>query len=159
MRPVPVLIIIIILLIFAYLIRQDPTQTAEHEHEGEAHTERTAQTSSDTTISDAPVKMEDMVVGTGPSPKEGQRVVVHYTGMLTDGTPFDSSKDRGQPFEFTLGAGEVIRGWDEGVRTMKVGGKRKLTIPPSKAYGPAGVPPTIPPNATLVFVVELLGVK
>lgn len=159
MRPVPVLIVIGILLIFAYLIRQDPTQTAEHEHEGETRTEQSAQPSAAPAAPEAPLKMEDIVVGKGPSPKDGQKVVVHYTGTLTDGTKFDSSKDRGQPFEFTLGAGEVIRGWDEGVKTMKVGGKRKLTIPPSKAYGPAGRPPVIPPNATLVFEVELLDVK
>lgn len=161
MRPVPVLIVIGILLIFAYLIRQDPTQTAEHghEHEGETQTQQSAQSAATPAAPEAPLKIEDIVVGKGTSPKDGQRVVVHYTGTLTDGTKFDSSKDRGQPFEFTLGAGEVIRGWDEGVKTMKVGGKRKLTIPPSKAYGPTGAPPTIPPNATLVFEVELLAVK
>jgi FKBP-type peptidyl-prolyl cis-trans isomerase len=93
------------------------------------------------------------------APEAGQTVSVHYTGCLTDGTKFDSSVDRGQPFSFTLGRGEVIKGWDEGVAKMKVGDKAKLTIPPEKAYGDQGFPGAIPPNSTLVFEVELLGVS
>src|SRR5678809_145256 len=89
----------------------------------------------------------------------GQIAVVHYTGWLTDGTKFDSSKDRGQPFEFPIGQHRVIAGWDEGVATMKVGGKRKLTIPSELGYGARGAGNVIPPNATLVFDVELLGLK
>lgn len=100
----------------------------------------------------------DQVVGTGEVAKAGQTVSVHYTGWLENGTKFDSSVDRGQPFSFPLGAGRVIKGWDEGVQGMKVGGKRKLTIPANLGYGPRGAGGVIPPNATLVFHVELLGV-
>jgi FKBP-type peptidyl-prolyl cis-trans isomerase FkpA len=102
--------------------------------------------------------IEDLVTGEGAEAAAGQRVSVHYTGWLTDGTKFDSSKDRNEPFDFPLGAGHVIRGWDEGVQGMKVGGKRKLTIPPSMGYGVRGAAGVIPPNAVLVFEVELLGI-
>lgn len=106
------------------------------------------------------LKYEDIKVGTGPSPSPGQTVVVHYTGWLTDGTKFDSSVDRNEPFKFPIGQGQVIKGWDEGVMTMKVGGKRKLTIPPHLGYGAAGAGGgKIPPNATLVFDVQLLGLE
>lgn len=105
------------------------------------------------------LRYRDTVVGNGPSPRQGQRVSVHYTGWLTDGSKFDSSRDRGQPFTFSLGRGEVIKGWDEGVASMKIGGRRKLTIPSDLGYGPRGMPPVIPPNATLIFDVELLGVQ
>ena len=111
------------------------------------------------------MQMDDTVVGDGAEAKAGQRVKVHYTGWLYDptasnsrGKKFDSSKDRGQPFSFGLGGGEVIRGWDEGVQGMKVGGTRVLTIPPEMGYGARGAGGVIPPNATLVFEVELLGV-
>jgi FKBP-type peptidyl-prolyl cis-trans isomerase len=102
--------------------------------------------------------IEDIVVGDGAEAVAGQHVSVHYTGWLTDGRKFDSSKDRNDPFDFPLGAGHVIRGWDEGVQGMKVGGTRKLTIPPALGYGARGAGGVIPPNATLVFEVELLGV-
>ncbi len=107
---------------------------------------------------DSGLRYTDLVVGTGPSPRTGQTTVVHYTGTLTDGTKFDSSRDKGQPYSFALGTGSVIKGWDEGVATMKVGGRRKLVVPPVLGYGAAGQG-TIPPNATLVFDVELLDVK
>jgi peptidylprolyl isomerase len=105
------------------------------------------------------LKYIDEVVGTGESPKPGQMVTVHYTGTLENGTKFDSSVDRGQPFVFQIGVGRVIRGWDEGVMTMKVGGKRRLIIPSELGYGARGAGGVIPPNATLIFEVELLGVK
>ncbi len=101
----------------------------------------------------------DIKVGDGDTAKSGQTVTVHYTGWLTSGKKFDSSVDRGQPFKFALGAGQVIKGWDEGVAGMKVGGKRQLRIPPELGYGQRGAGGVIPPNATLIFDVELLGVK
>lgn len=102
--------------------------------------------------------IEDIKVGKGPAAKAGDRVSVHYTGRLLDGSKFDSSLDRGQPFQFTLGQGMVIKGWDEGVVGMKKGGKRKLTIPPDLAYGKRGSPPKIPPDSTLTFDIELLDI-
>ncbi len=105
------------------------------------------------------LQYEEIIVGTGAQPTAGQTVVVHYTGTLTDGKKFDSSVDRGQPFKFVLGRGMVIKGWDEGLSTMKVGGKRKLTIPPDLGYGARGAGGVIPPNATLVFDVELIAVQ
>jgi FKBP-type peptidyl-prolyl cis-trans isomerase len=105
------------------------------------------------------LQIEEKVAGTGAEAKTGKRVSVHYTGWLTDGTKFDSSLDRGKPFSFTIGARQVIAGWDQGVAGMKVGGKRKLTIPPDLGYGARGAGGgLIPPNATLVFEVELLEV-
>ena len=105
------------------------------------------------------LKQEDLVVGSGAEAVAGKTVSVHYTGKLTDGTKFDSSLDRGDPFSFRLGAGQVIKGWDQGVAGMKVGGKRLLTVPPELGYGQRGFPGAIPPNSTLVFEVELLGVS
>jgi len=105
------------------------------------------------------VEYDDLQKGTGEAATRGDSVTVHYTGWLLDGTKFDSSKDAGEPFTFKLGAGEVIKGWDEGVAGMKVGGKRKLWIPAELAYGRRGAPPEIPPNAELVFEVEMVQVK
>ena len=105
------------------------------------------------------LRMSDETVGTGAEAAGGKRVSVHYSGWLTDGTPFDSSRERNEPYDFMLGAGEVIPGWDEGVAGMKVGGRRMLVIPADLAYGTQGMGGVIPPNATLVFDVELLGVE
>ncbi len=105
------------------------------------------------------LQYQDLVVGDGQEAKAGDTVSVHYTGWLEDGTKFDSSVDRDQPFEFQLGAGRVIQGWDEGVAGMKVGGQRKLTIPPELGYGASGAGGVIPPNATLIFEVELLEIR
>jgi peptidylprolyl isomerase len=101
----------------------------------------------------------DEIVGTGPSPQKGQQISVHYTGYLQDGKKFASSRDQNQPLNFTIGIEQVIKGWDEGIMSMKVGGKRKLTIPPDLGYGQRGAPPAILPGATLIFEVELLSVK
>jgi FKBP-type peptidyl-prolyl cis-trans isomerase len=104
------------------------------------------------------IKIESLKAGTGRSPQKGESVTVHYTGWFTDGKKFDSSVDRAEPFTFVLGEGQVISGWDHGVATMKIGDKVKLTLPPEHAYGRAGYPGAIPPNATLIFEVELLGI-
>ncbi len=116
-------------------------------------------TDDSTTTTASGLKYTDLTPGKGASPKTGQTVKVHYTGWLENGKKFDSSVDRGQPFEFTIGVGQVIKGWDEGVSTMKMGGKRKLIIPSALAYGPRGAGSDIPPNATLIFEVELLGIQ
>lgn len=123
----------------------------------------TAQTAGKIMTTASGLQIQDTQVGTGASPKRGQTCVMHYTGWLYNngqkGKKFDSSVDRGEPFEFPIGAGRVIKGWDEGVASMKVGGKRTLIIPPDLGYGARGAGGVIPPNATLIFDVELLGVK
>jgi peptidylprolyl isomerase len=123
----------------------------------------TAQTAGKTVTTSTGLQITDITAGTGATPKTGQNCVMHYTGWLYEngakGKKFDSSVDRGQPFEFPIGTGRVIKGWDEGVATMKVGGKRTLIIPPSLGYGARGAGGAIPPNATLIFEVELLDVK
>ena len=123
----------------------------------------TASASADYVTTPSGLKYQDEVVGTGPEPKAGQKVSVHYTGWLDGngkpGKKFDSSRDRGTPFSFTLGAGQVIAGWDTGVATMKTGGKRRLVIPPEQGYGARGAGGVIPPNATLIFDVELIGAR
>ncbi len=116
-------------------------------------------TPGNTTTTASGLKIEEITVGTGATPAKGDTVGVHYTGWLENGTKFDSSVDRGQPFKFRLGTGSVIKGWDEGVATMKVGGKRKLTLPASLAYGKSGAGSVIPPDATLIFEVELLTIN
>lgn len=121
--------------------------------------EQAPMTDSDYTTTPSGLKYKELVKGTGESPSNGQTVEVHYTGTLTDGTKFDSSRDRGQTFKFPIGVGRVIKGWDEGVGSMQVGGRRELVIPPELGYGARGAGGVIPPNATLVFDVELISVK
>lgn len=154
--------IIIIVIIFAVLIlitksvkvsggQETPTPSP-------TQTVQATQEPMNNSTPSASLKIEDVKVGTGVEAVPGKRVTVTYVGTLTDGTKFDSSFDHGQPFAFNLGAGEVIKGWDEGVAGMKVGGKRKLTIPPSLGYGSANIP-GIPPNSTLLFDIELVRVE
>lgn len=137
---------------------EPPTETAPSQPEATSQ-EATPAEPSEGTESAAKLKIKDLVVGKGAAAKTGDRVSVHYTGWLMDGTKFDSSLDRGQPFEFVLGQGQVIPGWDKGVVGMKVGGKRELIIPPELAYGDQGAGGAIPPNATLKFNVQLLAIK
>ncbi len=115
--------------------------------------------STEVITTDSGLKYKELQEGTGATPQKGQTVVVHYTGTLEDGTKFDSSRDRNQPFSFKLGAGEVIKGWDEGLSTMKVGERRQLIIPPELGYGARGAGGIIPPNAILIFDVELLRIS
>lgn len=145
---------ILAILLLAVFPSGTPAQTPEKKPPAKA----TVAASSIVTTASG-LKHVDLVVGTGPMPKVGNTVTVHYTGWLTNGKKFDSSVDRNQPFNFVLGRGQVIKGWDEGVASMRVGGKRKLTIPPALAYGARGYPGVIPPNATLVFEVRLLKTK
>ncbi len=137
---------------------EPPSETAPSRPET-TQQEATPTETDESTETATKLAKKDLVVGKGAAAKTGDRVSVHYTGWLTDGTKFDSSLDRGQPFEFVLGQGQVIPGWDEGVVGMKVGGKRELIIPPDMAYGDHGAGGVIPPNATLKFNVELLAIK
>ncbi len=132
-------------------IAETPAETTPEETESNV-------TDSEYTTTASGLQYKDITEGTGDSPKRGDNVKVHYTGTLTDGSKFDSSRDRDQPFVFPIGLGRVIKGWDEGVGTMKVGGRRELKIPPELGYGARGAGGVIPPNATLIFDVELLGI-
>src|SRR3989344_5681162 len=136
-----------------WFLRRDSFDGSESVYDQLKRTENAAKS---TIINVTKLMIEELNVGEGAEAKNGDTVRVHYTGWLTDGTKFDSSLDRAEPFGFTLCAGEVIAGWDEGVVGMRKGGSRRLTIPPHLAYGERGAPPSIPPNATLVFDIELL---
>jgi FKBP-type peptidyl-prolyl cis-trans isomerase FkpA len=139
-----------------HILRAGPAGVAPARVESAFHQPQESAMTQTTTASG--LVIEELEVGSGDVAGKGKTVSVHYTGWLTDGRKFDSSKDRNDPFNFPLGAGHVIRGWDEGVEGMKVGGRRKLTIPPELGYGARGAGGVIPPNATLVFEVELLTV-
>lgn len=149
--------VVIVILTFAALWAQ--TSTKKHVQVVRPNTNAPTKVTGDGVKTESGLQYWDLKVGTGDEAKEGSHVKVHYTGWLATGKKFDSSVDANQPYEFTIGRGEVIKGWDEGVAGMKVGGKRQLRIPPELAYGDAGHPPQIPQNATLIFDVQLLGVK
>lgn len=152
-------IIVFLLLMVAIAIPACSQKEAKNQPEKGAATEQAApQAAAGAVKNPSGLSYTDLVVGKGAAPVSGKTVTVHYTGWLEDGKKFDSSLDRGQPFVFRIGAGEVIPGWDEGVMSMKVGGKRKLFIPAQLGYGAAGAGGVIPPNANLVFEVELLDV-
>ncbi len=146
---------LLVLIIWYFLLTSGGSENLQKEKE-----DTTQQTMDTNTATDsAQLKIEDIKVGEGKEVTAGDTVVMHYSGTLTDGTKFDSSYDRGEPFETRIGVGSVIQGWDMGVPGMKVGGKRKLTIPPQLGYGESGAGAAIPPNATLIFEVELLEIK
>ncbi len=156
-------IIMIFLLLAALLIpacSQKEANVSSPEKGGKSMVETTAvDPAAGMITTPSGLQYKDLVQGSGDSPKPAKMVTVHYTGWLADGSKFDSSVDRNEPFTFRIGAGNVIRGWDEGVMSMKIGGKRKLIIPPALGYGSAGAGGVIPPNATLVFEVILLDIR
>src|SRR5256885_4926807 len=150
-------LLIALALVATFVVAQSSTRKkAQRPHQTTA---ATTKVTGDSTKTPSGLEYWDIKLVTAPTAEKGQAVKVHYTGWLTTGKKFDSSVDSGRPFSFTLGAGEVIKGWDEGVAGMKVGGKRQLKIPAPLAYGEKGYPGVIPPNATLTFDVELLGVQ
>src|SRR6202051_4373655 len=153
--------LVVAAIIFLVLGTAALAQTPAHKpvHPVRPNTNAPTKVTGDGVKTDSGLQYWDIRIGTGAVAKEGSHVRVHYTGWLTTGKKFDSSVDAGKPFDFTIGNGEVIKGWEEGVAGMKVGGKRQLRIPPELAYGAEGSPPTIPPNATLIFDIQLLAVQ
>lgn len=151
--------IVILLLVAAIVIPACAQKESKMVPEAQAVEKKAPVTADAKVTTPSGLGYTDLKVGSGPQPTSGKQVKVHYTGWLVDGTKFDSSVDRGEPFVFVIGAGQVIPGWDEGVMTMKKGGKRKLVIPAKLGYGARGVPGAIPPNATLIFEVELLDLR
>ena len=149
-------LVIAIILVFGYILQDTMGNPIGSTSQPEAIPNQTMQQQE---RPQEQVKIEDTVVGTGQEVKAGDTVIMHYRGTLEDGTQFDSSYDRATPLTIQIGTGQVIQGWDQGVPGMKVGGQRRLTIPASLGYGEAGSPPTIPPNATLIFDLELIGIQ
>ncbi len=152
---------VVIIFFFLSTRNKKPTETANKMIDQTQLTKEPSPSSNQSTQSAIPndLKIEDIKMGSGREVKGGDTISINYIGTLLDGTKFDSSYDRGKPFETQIGTGQVIAGWDQGVPGMKVGGKRRLTIPGNLAYGERGVPGSIPPNATLIFEVELVGIK
>lgn len=157
---VGLMLVCVSVLVFTQVSGQPNSALAEQLTQNQPKPPKVNQMSNDNVVTtDSGLKYVQLREGNGATPQKGQTVAVHYTGTLEDGTKFDSSRDRGKPFEFKLGAGQVIKGWDEGISTMKVGERRQLTIPPELGYGARGAGGVIPPNATLIFDVELLRIK
>lgn len=160
MRSVERVLICFLMLAATMIFACSQKETAEINKGGDTTMDKgTADSSGKTVKTPSGLQYEDMVAGSGASPSPGKKVTVHYTGWLTNGRKFDSSLDRNEPFVFQIGTGQVIPGWDEGVMSMKIGGKRKLIIPANLGYGSAGAGMVIPPNATLIFEVILLDIR
>ena len=152
------LLLLATMLIFAACGGDEPEGTETGDSSEEVATEE-EECPTETTTTDSGLQIKEIECGEGEEAQKGDTLEVHYEGRLEDGTKFDASRDHGSTFEFQVGAGQVIQGWDEGLIGMKIGGVRELTIPPELGYGPQGAPPAIPPNATLVFEVELVDIK